>query len=371
MKFTSLSCIALVLVIAFVTSSHGEPSSYLPISHRAYDFLERMESKLLLRGAYLGTKPATRAEIAGFLFGLMNEKQFMTRVEKAELACLLKEFSPDFFFYKGLAWDDHGPVEKIPDFLKGFIYRNRRNMYSAHGENYSLYFDPVIVRKAKIGKMHGFSKDDNVFTSSNGFILRGTAGKHLGFHIDIRDSKEWGSRDYPEVNVTTMPGRGYAIFKGDRAEFDETFAHLAYSNGPFVVSYGRDRNLWGRGRHGTLIMSDYGSPFDMIHLETAFWRLKFMYFSAEIEQFPPIAKFYYNNPPGVPTDSVTVKKYLSGHRIEINIADFLNLGFHETVVYGGRWDLSYLNPLMFYTGAEHMNGDHDNTLIGMDFRLFV
>ena len=85
MKFTSLSCISLVLAIAFVTSSHGEPSSYLPISHRAYDFLERMEGKFLLHGAYLGTKPATRVEIASFLFGLMNEKRFMTNVEKAEL----------------------------------------------------------------------------------------------------------------------------------------------------------------------------------------------------------------------------------------------------------------------------------------------
>ncbi|GAG91498.1 unnamed protein product, partial [marine sediment metagenome] len=31
----------------------------------------------------------------------------------------------------------------------------------------------------------------------------------------------------------------------------------------------------------------------------------------------------------------------------------------------------YLNPVMFLTGGEHTNGDHDNATMGMDFRLFV
>lgn len=366
-----LLCLAFILQIFFATPSQGEPSTYLPVSHRAYDFLELMEHKCQMSGAYLGTKPAVRTEIARLLFGLLNKKDLMTEAEKAELECLLDEFSADYLSRKGFVWENPEPVEKLPGFLKEHLYRNRRNLHSASGDNYSLYFDPVIVRKAELGNLNNSSKKDNVYTSGNGFILRGTLGNHIGFHIDIRDSKEWGSRDYPEQTATTMPGRGYAAFKGDRAEFDETHAHIAWSNGPFVISYGRDRNVWGRGRRGTLLMSSYGAPYDMMKLETGFGRIKFIFFAAEIEQYPPIAKFYYNNPPGVFSDSVTVKKRLSGHRIEINIADRLNLGFHETVVYGGRWDLSYLNPVMFLKGGEHANGDHDNAAMGMDFRLFL
>ena len=73
-----------------------------------------------------------------------------------------------------------------------------------------------------LGTLHNSSKKDNVFLSANGFITRGTIGNHIGFHIDVRDSKEWGSRSYPEKFVTTMPGRGFAVFKGDHAEFDES-----------------------------------------------------------------------------------------------------------------------------------------------------
>ena len=157
---------------------------------------------------------------------MTKEKKILTAVEKEELECLIDEFKNDFLPRNGLVWDDLGPVTRLPGFLKVLLYRNRRNMYSRRGENYSLYFDPVIVRKATLGTLHNSSKKDNVFLSANGFITRGTIGNHIGFHIDVRDSKEWGSRSYPEKFVTTMPGRGYATFKGDRAEFDETYAHV-------------------------------------------------------------------------------------------------------------------------------------------------
>ncbi|MBT4484250.1 MAG: hypothetical protein HOC71_11315 [Candidatus Latescibacteria bacterium] len=376
MKSFPLLCVAVIVIIVFETPLHAEPSSYLPVGHRAYDFLEQMEHKfnpggMALKLAHMGTKPVIRSKIARLLYELEQEKEILTRVEREELGFLLDEFEADYYPMSELDWDAKRPLEIMPAFLHNLLYRNRRNMFVTFGDTYSLFLDPVIVRKAQLGTMRGSSKEDNVFTSTNGFILRGTVGDNIGFHIDVRDSKEWGSRDYPEDTSTTMAGRGYAGFKGDRAEFDETYAHLAYTKGPFVLSYGRDRNVWGRGRQGTLIMSRYGAPYDMIRLEAEFWKLNFMFFAAEIEQHPSVAKFYYRNPPGVFSDSVTVKKRISGHRIEINFSDRLSIGLHETVVYGGRWDMAYLNPLIFLKGAEHANDDHDNAAMGMDFRLFL
>ncbi len=349
----------------------GFASSYVPVTHRVYDFLERMEHLYLISGAYMGTKPATRSDIAMLLVEAGKKTEFLSTTDNEEFKCLMAEFRADIPARKGMVWDDYGPLPVVPDFLKRYVYRNRRNLLSTSGNGYSLYLDPVISRSAKIGTSKAFGKDDRVYVSGNGFIIRGTAGEHIGFYADIRDSKEWGSHDYPQTKVTTTPGRGYVSFKGDRAEFDETHAHIAYTNGPFVLSYGRGRTIWGRGESGTLGLSDYASPYDMLRFETGFWRLKFMFIAAEIEQFPPIAKFYYNNPSGVSADSVAVKKYMSGHRVEIDFTDRFSMGFYETIVYGGRWDMSYLNPLMFLTGAEHSNGDHDNAAMGMDFRLFV
>jgi hypothetical protein len=129
--------------------------------------------------------------------------------------------------------------------------------------------------------------------------------------------------------------------------------------------------VWGRGSRGALGLSGYGAPYDQFRLETEFWKLRYTFMAAEIEQYPPMARFYYNPPVGVYADSVTVAKRIAAHRLELDLMDRLSLGFSETVVYAGRWDLSYLNPLMFLRGAEHTNGDHDNAAMGADFRLFV
>ena len=360
---------AFVSLWLYAVQSQGSGTTYLPVNHRACDFLERMEHHFFITGAHLGTRPITRAQVAQLLVSMRDKKDLLAPADREEYQCLLNEFSPDIALRTGLVWDDAGPHEKIPGFLKGFLYRNRRNLFSKAGDAYSLYVDPVIVRSAEIGSTD--SPDKRVYVSGNWLIIRGTAGDYIGFYVDVRDSKEWGSREYPDTKVTTMPGRGYVSFKGDRAEFDETEAHISYSNGPFVVSYGRGKNIWGRGSTGTLGLSGFASPYDMLRLEAGFWRLRFMFFAAELEQFPPLAKFYYTMPEGVVSDSVAVKKYMSGHRLEVDFTDRFSMGLYETVVYGGRTDFSYLNPLMFYTGAEHSNGDHDNAALGLDFRLFV
>jgi hypothetical protein len=359
------------LVMLSADVSAGEATSYLPVSHRAYDFLERMEHLGVLPEARLGAKPITRAEAAKLLYGIPKQSDWLTDVDLDELNYLLAEFKNDFFGNNRLSWDDRGPVKHVPNFLNGFVYRNRRNLFSANGDTYSLYLDPVIVREASLGTDHAAGGDDNVYTYANGFKIRGTASEHVGFHIDVRDSKEFGSRDYSDETIVTMPGRGWVSSKGDHVEFDETSAHLAYSNGPFNVMYGRGKNVWGRGKRGTLALSGYGSPYDMFRLETGFWKLKFIFFAAEIEQHPAVANYYYNDPMSSGSDSVMVKKRMSGHRVELDLTDRINIGLYENVVYGGRWDWSYLNPVMFLKGAEHTNGDHDNAVMGMDFRVMV
>lgn len=345
----------------------SEPTSYLPEGHRAYDFLEIMEHRFPLTGAHLATRPVTRAEIARLLFSLGDRRDWMTPVELDEYRCLMAEFSLDYMS-RGRMLDDAGPVGRLPRFIGDHVYRNRRNLFSSVGDNYSLFLDPVLVSRASLGGKQG---GGDIYTSSNGFILRGGIGGSIGYHIDVRDSRESGDGDYPETTSTTLPGRGYVKFTGDSAEFDETYAHIAYSRGPFVVSYARDRTVWGRGKRGSLLLSGYGAPYDMLRLETSFWKVKFVFFAAELDQYPAIPRFYYTAPAGVAADSVTVKKHLSGHRIELEIGDRLDIGLHETVVYGGRWDMAYLNPVMFLKGAEHANGDHDNAAMGLDFRYFI
>lgn len=356
------------LPISAATNTWAAPTTYLPASHRVYPFLERMELRGLAVGAHLGAKPMTRAKVAGLLLMVKNNGSALSATDREELRCLLDEFRPDQPDSTEALAEDKGPVDHVPGFLSDFLYRNRRNLWNAKGENYSLYFDPVIVRSATLETLKTSAKDDRTYVSGNGFTTRGTVGEHLGFSIDVRDSKEWGSRYYTPDTSTTMPGRGFVSFKGDRAEFDETNASVTYTGGPIIMQYGRGKNIWGYGERGTLGLSGNAAPYDHFKIETEFWRLRYTFIAAELEQYPPIAQFYYNS---VPSDSVTVQKRYTAHRLEMDVTRRVNVGLYEAVVYGGRWDLGYLNPVMFLRSAEHANDDHDNALMGMDFRIIA
>jgi hypothetical protein len=362
-----------VLAMCFLTifsasNCWAAPTMYLPASHRVYPFLERMELQGLISGAHLGARPLTRARVAELLLTVKKSDATLSPADREEFRCLLDEFRPDMPGSDGALAEDKGPVDHIPGFLSDFLYHNRRNLWSARGENYSLYLDPVIVRSAKIESLKTSAKDDRTYISGNGFTTRGTVGEHLGFFIDVRDSKEWGSRYYTPDTSTTMPGRGFVSFKGDRAEFDETNASLTYTSGPFVIQYGRGKNIWGHGERGTLGLSGFAAPYDQFKFETEFWRLRYTFIAAELAQYPPIAQFYYNT---FPSDSVTVQKRYSAHRLDIDLTRRVNVGLYEAVVYGGRWDLDYLNPVMFLRSAEHSNDDHDNAIMGLDFRILA
>lgn len=350
--------------------SSADPTSYLPTGHRAYDFLGCMELHRFATGLHLGTKPLTRAEVARALFDIRSSATMLSPADREEFDALLDEFTPDYYPNASLAFDDHGPVKHLPGILGDTLYRNRRNFYAVSGDDYAVFFDLVAFQGAELGPAHG-GDDDDVITGSHGFTLHGTLGDHLGYLVDLRDSRELGDRSYPENTATTLPGRGYVKFLGDAAEYDETNAHLAYSSGPVILSVGRGRPVWGRGERGTLALSGYGAPMNFLSFEAGFGRARFVFIAAELEQFPPIAQMYYPAQPSAVADSVTVQKRFSAHRLEVDITDDFSLGLYDMVIYGGRWELSYLNPVMFLKGAEHANGDHDNAAIGADFRWIV
>ena len=358
--------ILFLLILLIITSETGA-SPYLPVNHRVYDFLERMETLGIIPLSRLGMRPTTRTYAAGLLAEVYKMRERLSRVDREELEYILEEFRYDLpSDFRLESSEDHGPLPHLPKFLN-FLYNNRQNLYSSVGDNYTLFFDPVIVRSTTRRDSSIEPEENEVNIAGNGFILRGTVGEHVGYFVDVRDSREWGSRDYPSASVNTTPGRGFESFKGDHAEFDETHAHLTYQNGPFILSWGRGENIWGRGKSGTLALSDYSPPYDQLRFETNFWRLRFCYLLGEIKQYPQISKIRCENPVDG-NQFVASQKYITAHRTEIDFLKNLSIGLYEVVIFGDRFEFSYANPVNFLRGAEHYNGDHDNAALGADFR---
>ena len=116
--------ICFLLAIMSTTFSFGQPTTYLPVNHRAYDFLERMEHQFMVSGSKLATKPMTRSEVARLLIDVTDNESLLTEVDREELHCLLDDFKNDFPENNDLELGDNGPVERVPRLFKNYVYKN-------------------------------------------------------------------------------------------------------------------------------------------------------------------------------------------------------------------------------------------------------
>jgi hypothetical protein len=369
-SFASLCLCGRVFGLCFVllTEVATAQTVYFPSNHWVYEYLDRMETKGVLPVVLAGTRPMTRWEIARHIASITDyysKGGTLSRAEIQQLAFLHDEFREELerLQVKSIA----GPSELskiicqswIDPWLPNAIYANGRNFLSVSEGPLRAFWDPIFLRRRMYAEADTLSQQERVFEDTNGFSLWGTVGEHLGFVADVRDSKEWGTRKYPEAFNVTAEGLGFVNGYGDHIYHDETVASLVYQWKYLTLQFGKDSNSWGPGRHGQLALSDHATSYDLLKFQVTTQRVKFTSMLAFLRQYPPLM-----------VNGEQRDKALAAHRLEFSPIRWLDLGFHETVIYSGRKiEPAYLNPVMFYRSAEHYLGDRDNATMGADFEL--
>lgn len=356
-------CLAVVLALPVAAAAQ---SVYVPVRHWAYDFVERMETKGVIRGVLDGTRPYSRQEMAGYLVQVERYLQRggrLNRVEQDQFDYLRFEFQEEFEALTGRDGQGYEPdfarlrrSRWVPD----FVYRNGRNLLSWQVEDFAINVDPILYRDFTFANPDTVPHTDRVFRQTGGFTFWGRLGKSLGFYFNARDTREWGSRRYPSKFNITMPGTGFVNGYGSYIYHDETIAYLMFRVSRLQLMFGKDFNVWGHGYRGNLSLSDNATSYDQLKLQFRFWRLKFTSLLGFLRPYPPIYK----------KDGSPAEKNLAAHRLDVAVFKWLSLGAYETVIFGDRrFDPAYLNPIMFYRSAEHFWGNRDNVTMGADFKL--
>ena len=341
---------------------------YVPSSHWVYDYLDRLEVKRVLPVVLGGTKPMTRDEIAGLVFVVKKYSEAggdLSRAEMEQLLFLQREFYEELQKYEPIStkaesrWSKIVEYKWIESWLPGFIYENGRNFFALEHGPFHFYWDPVFMRGRLYAEADTLSDQEQVFEDTNGFILWGSVGDHVGFLTDIRDTKEWGTRAYPGIDNFTREGLGFVRGGGDHFYHDETVAYLTYKYKYVTLQFGKDSNRWGPFSRGQLGISDNATSYDQFKIQLQTNKFKFTSLWAVLKQYTPD---YFNGN--------HQEKYLAAHRLEFSPLKELDIGLYETVVYSDRqFEPSYLNPVMFFRSAEHYQGDRDNVLMGLDVEV--
>jgi hypothetical protein len=370
-KKLKLLIVLLILLVLFSERMSAQ-SVYVPLNHWAYDFVERLEARGLITGALNATKPYSREEMAAYLIQAeekINAGQSLNSVELEQLRFLQFEFKEEFQRLTGRNGRSYSSriahIKEHKIFGKifpKFLYKNNRNFFNISSDVFQVLVDPIFYHNWLYANPDSVSGIERVLERTHGVTLWGQLGTHLGFFFDFRDTKEWGTRTYPQQFEITREGLGFVNGYGSHIWHDETNAYLVFKLPYMQLILGKDFNYWGPGYNGALTLSNHATSFDQIKLQTKIWRLKFTYLWGFLRTFPPI----------LDANSKSTPKNIVAHRLEINAARWLNLGVHETVIFGNRrFELAYLNPINFYRSAEHALDEDDNATMGFDLEFFL
>ena len=342
-------------------------TTYVPLNHWVYDYLERLETRQFVQGVLNGSKPLSRKEIADYLIEVhqkVAQGNQLTRTEQEQLNFLNIEFKEEL-----TASLEHlipyetkiGQIRNnkyLKKVLPKFLYQNNRNLLSWSQDHFQVFVDPILSHQRSYDNIDTLNFTEKVFQFTNGVNIWGNLGDRLGFFIDVRDNKEWGTRKY-NIGNYTLPRLGFVrATSPDFIYHDETVAYLKLGFKHVQLTYGKLSNYWGPGHTGSLILSDYATSYDQLKLEFIFKNFKFTSLYSYLIDYHEQAE-----------DVLQQRKYLAAHRLELAPWRWLLLGLSETVIFKGRsFEPAYLNPIMFYRSAEHYLGSPDNMMMGLDFK---
>lgn len=365
----------MILFLAVLTPVLLSQTVEVPPGHWPYQLLDRLRTRGFVEVGLTGSRPLTRQTLAQTLLkAYKNHSDKLDRSEREALEFLFFEFSEEIerLDESKQAHDgkqrQRNKQDKWLSWLPNPLYANSRNFLSLESRELRFFFDPIFYRDGLFNDTDTLARQDRVFQNTGGFTFWGTLGRHLGFYLNSRDTKEHGTRAYPTSSRIAWPRFGFARGYGTHVYHDETIAYLHFTLPHVAVEFGKNLNRWGPGYTGALALNDYATSYDQLKISAQFWRAKFTYLHASLRQHPPVlVSSYLSN--GVERQ-IFAQKYLASHRLEIAPASWLNVGVHETVIYGERGvELAYLNPLMFYRSAEHFLGDRDNATMGLDVEV--
>jgi hypothetical protein len=203
-----------------------------------------------------------------------------------------------------------------------------------------------------------------------GLWLDADAGKTLNFHLDGQAWSE-GFPRYLERYVAgtgITPGEGYAYGTAPAYTHFDVNGHVSWDPGRyFNLTAGRGRNSFGEG-HRSLLLSTEAQGYPYLRITTTLWKIKYVNLFAAM-----------NDIRGADGDPTQFKrKYAAMHYLSWNATRRLNVALFEAIIFDGGsgayrrgFDVSYLNPIIFYRPIEFNLGSPDNALLGAAINVKV
>lgn len=353
MRLRLLFC-SILLTVGCALPAAAQPEGLLQLDDPLHRFLLRQQAQGRLPEAFLSHQPLSAYAARQYLDSLAAFVPAMSRVDQ-QLYARFQGTAP-------------GPGVKTWQKAMPFAFRNGHDFLSARGDGYTLHVNPLFYLtygRARQTERDGRDPSVAVWQNTRGARASGHIGRHIFFETRLEENQR---RDaWPAFARDTAPRLGRTKFdqEGESYDYFRATGLVGFRSKFFEVRFGRDRNRWGEGQ-GSLMLSNYATVFDQLQIRTTFWRLQYTNLFAR-----------FTDPTPRPFRTVIIpRKYGAFHRLALNLPGRVQLALFESVIFASPdtlgvrdgFELSYLNPLIFYRAVEEDLVDPDvnpdNVLIG-------
>ena len=356
--------ILLFYIGVFISFSASSQSVFAPLNADYNHLVERYEIRYgrFAERIHTHMKPYLRKSIVQLADSVEKKVPDLNERDK---------FNLDYLRNDSWEWsqqpEKQGESEKP---LWNMFFKKKSDTYYFRNDDFEIHASPVLY--VGVGKDQDLEK--MTFINTRGLEVRGMIAKKLGFYTYFADNQarfpdyvaEWTNRNGSEP---FLPGEGLIKnFKTDNKAYDFLSArgYISFQAVKFInIQFGHDKNFIGNGMR-SMILSDFSSPYLILKLTTQIGRFQYMNLFSEI----------IDRQQTLPYGQLPQKKFFVFHHLSVNITDNINIGVFETEVFGrkkdqGYFDLSYLNPIIFYRAIEQQKGSPDNALLGLDFKANI
>lgn len=350
------------VILLFSCGMTQAQSAYLPLQMPAYHLLDRVEIKSgTLDTNYIFTSAKPYIRFNAVLLAESTDNMDGVRFSPAD------RYNQYYIYKDNNEWSYWGLVPSKKPFLKHF--------YKYPADFLRLkYYDELLLKASPVLHMQ-LGKEQGVkgirYINTRGAEIRGMINEQIGFYTLLTDNQV-SYPDYAQQFTQTynaVPGEGrvkdFNSMLGDSIfapghDFFHVRGYVTFQPAERVrLQFGHDKNFIGNGVR-SLFLSDFSNNYLFLKINTQVWRLNYQ------NLFMQLTGQFKNN-----ADGALPRKYAAMHHLSLNVTKRLNLGLFESVIYGrenGGFELSYLNPIIFYRAVEYHLGSPDNVLLGMDVK---
>jgi hypothetical protein len=355
----------LSVVLIFSALGVNAQSVYVPFDQDYYHLVNRYEVINGRASNWPGNsiRPITRKDIANLADSLAADTS--RRLSKRD------KFNAQYLQDDNWEWSKElGAGYSKQSFIH--LYQKKADFFYHHDSTFDFHVSPVLYFGAS-----KTNQGESPYINTRGLVIRAMIGKRLGFYTYLSDNQiatPLQVTDYVNANGV-IPGEGFwKLNEGTKQGYNYFTArgYLAFKVLPQIdIQVGHDKNFVGYG-YRSMILSDFSNAYNFLKINTRVWRFTY---TNLFTQMPYDISYLKNGTLG------SVKypdKYMAYHHLGITLRPNLQIGVFESIMssrqdssnYGG-FDISYLNPIIFYRYMESNQGSPDNAFTGFDARWII